>query len=245
MAFNKNSTGYTIGFAVGLIAISGALLATLSVSLKPAQTSNIENEKRSFILSAAGEFTIEESKKKSKEEIAKIYNDKIKGFVVDAEGKNIEGLKAFDVDVVKEFKTTKGNAKARKSPYFQYTSNGSTKYIVAMAGNGLWGPVWAYIALDEDQNTISNVVFDHKSETPGLGAEITAESFISKFTDHPKQIVDENGNYKSVAIIKAGDVTKKHEIDAIAGATITSKGVSNMLKESFMPYMLHWGKVKP
>lgn len=245
MAFNKNSTGYTIGFAIALIAISGALLATLSVSLKPAQTSNIENEKRSFILSAAGEFTIKESKTKSKDEIAEIYNNKIKGFVIDSEGKSIEGVNAFDIDVVKEFKSTKGNTSARRYPYFQYSNNGETKYVVAMAGNGLWGPVWAFFALNEDQNTISNVVFDHKSETPGLGAEITKPFFIKKFTEYPKQIVDENGNYKSVAIVKGGDPKTKHEIDAIAGATITSKGVSNMLKESFMPYMIKWGKVNP
>lgn len=244
MAFNKNSTGYTIGFAVGLISITGALLAFLSVSLKDAQTSNVENEKRSFILSAAGEFTIEEGKAKSKDEIADIYNKKIKGSVIDFDGKILDGIEAFNIDVVAEFKSTKGLPQKRKFPFFQYTNGGSTKYIVAMAGNGLWGPVWAYIALDEDQNTISNVVFDHKSETPGLGAEITAKSFTSQFTREPKKIVDDQGNYKSISIIKGGVTIPEHQIDAIAGATITSKGVSNMLKESFEPYMLHWGKIK-
>jgi len=244
MAFNKNSTGYTLGFAIGLVTISGALLAFLSVSLKPAQTSNIENEKRAFILSSAGEFTMEESKAMTKDEIKKTYEDKIIGKVLDFNGEIVEGVNAFDIDIVKEFKSTKGRPEDRNFPCFTYSNGTSTKYIVGMAGNGLWGPVWAFIALDEDQNTVSNIVFDHKSETPGLGAEITAPSFISKFTKFPKRIVDENGKYKSIAIVKAGDASKPHEIDAIAGATITSKGVSNMLKESFMPYMLHWGKVK-
>lgn len=244
MAFNKNSTGYTISFAVGLISITGALLAFLSVSLKDAQTSNIENEKRAFILSAAGEFSIDEAKSKSKEEIKSIYDSKIKGGVIDFDGKLIESVNAFDIDVVKEFKSTKGTPQVRKFPYFQYSSAGSTKYIVAMAGNGLWGPVWAFIALDEDQNTISNVVFDHKSETPGLGAEITAKSFTSQFTSEPKKIVDENGSYKSISVVKGGITVPNHQIDAIAGATITCKGVANMLKESFEPYMLHWGKIK-
>ena len=55
--------------------------------------------------------------------------------------------------------------------------------------------------------------------------------------------MDDQGNYKSVAIVKGGNPETKHQIDAIAGATITSKGVSVMLKEAFMPYMKHWGKI--
>ena len=244
MAFDKNSTGYTIGFAVALVAISGALLAFLSVSLKEAQTSNIDNEKRAFILSAAGAFTMEESKAMSKAQISEIYETKVSSKVIAFDGKLVEGKEAFDIDIVKEFKATKATPEQRMYPYFEYNDGSTVKYIVPMAGNGLWGPVWAYVALENDQNTITGIVFDHKSETPGLGAEITSPSFISKFIDYPKQIVDEKGAYKSVSIIKGGDPTTKHEIDAIAGATITSKGVSTMLKEAFIPYMKYWGKIQ-
>ena len=244
MAFDKNSTGYTIGFAVALVAISGALLAFLSVSLKEAQNSNIDNEKRAFILSAAGAFTMEESKKLSKDEISEIYKTKVASKVISFDGTLIEDKDAFDIDIVKEFKATKTTPKKRMYPYFEYSDGNIVKYIVPMAGNGLWGPVWAYVALENDQNTISGIVFDHKSETPGLGAEITSPSFISKFLDHPKKIVDDKGAYKSVSIVKGGDPTTNHEIDAIAGATITSKGVSTMLKEAFIPYMKYWGKIQ-
>ena len=172
MAINKNSTSYIITFAVILISVTALLLSTLSISLKDAQTQNIENEKRIFILSAAGEFTIDEASSKSKQEIAEIFNKKIQSVVIDYKGKQVDG-NAFNIDVVKEFKATSKNPQQRQYALYTYTNDeGKVKYIIPMAGNGLWGPVWAYVALKDDQNTIDGVVFDHKSETPGLGAEI-------------------------------------------------------------------------
>jgi Na+-transporting NADH:ubiquinone oxidoreductase subunit C len=244
MAINKNSTSYIITFAVILISVTALLLSTLSISLKDAQTQNIENEKRIFILSAAGEFTIDEASSKSKQEIAEIFNKKIQSVVIDYKGKQVDG-NAFNIDVVKEFKSTSKNPQLRQYALYTYTNDeGKVKYIIPMAGNGLWGPVWAYVALKDDQNTIDGVVFDHKSETPGLGAEITQKWFRNKFTNEPKKILDENGEYKSIQLVKGGVKNPTHEVDAIAGSTITSKGVSKMLQENFKPFMLYWNKIK-
>lgn len=243
MALNKNSTSYILTFSVILISVTALLLSTLSISLKDAQTQNIENEKRIFILSAAGEFTIDEAAKKSKKEIAEIFDKKIKSVVIDSKGKTTSG-DAFYIDVVKEYKATSKNPELRKYALFTYTNDkGDVKYIIPMAGNGLWGPVWAYVALKADQNTIDGVVFDHKSETPGLGAEITQTWFRNMFVNSPKQILDESGNYKSIELVKGGVKNPLHEVDAIAGSTITSKGVSKMLQESFVPFMLYWNKI--
>jgi Na+-transporting NADH:ubiquinone oxidoreductase subunit C len=245
MAINKNSTSYILAFSVILITVTALLLSSLSINLKAPQKQNVENEKRIFILSAAGEFTIEEAGKKSQSEISQIFDSKIKSYVIDAKGKVIEGEKAFNLDVVREFKLTSKNPEKRKYALFTYTlADGSEKYIIPMAGNGLWGPVWSYVALKSDKNTIDGIVFDHKSETPGLGAEITQKWFRDAFVNSPKQILDEKGVYKSISLVKGGVKNPNHEVDAIAGSTITSKGVSSMLKENFYPYMLYWEKIK-
>lgn len=244
MATDKNSTSYIITFAVILITITALLLSLLATGLKKMQKANVDNEKRVFILSAAGEFTMEQAGKKSKSEIEEIYFNKISSYVIDAKGNVLEDLNAFDLDVVKEFRATSRNPELRRYALFTYNGE-STKYIIPMAGNGLWGPVWAYVALKSDKNTIDGVVFDHKSETPGLGAEITEKWFRDMFTKNTKQIVDEKGVYRSVDLVKGKDTKgSKHEVDAIAGSTITSKGVAKMLQESFKPYVEYWGSLQ-
>lgn len=97
--------------------------------------------------------------------------------------------------------------------------------VIPMQGNGLWGPIWGYIGLSEDYKTVVGAVFDHKSETPGLGAEITTEKYQSQ--------------YEGKALLKKGD-TASVEVDAIAGATRTSQGVEEMLErtlKTYIPYL--------
>ena len=243
MAVNKNKTSYTISFAVILVVVCGGFLAFLSSTLKARQTANVKNEKRQYILSAAGAYDISVLKKMDQSEIENIFNEAVKSKILDFNGKVIEG-EAFDIDIVKEYKTTIGKEKSRKYPLFVYTKKGETKYVIPMAGNGLWGPVWGFIAIDSDKNTIADVVFDHKSETPGLGAKITDASFTNLFTNSPKHIVTKDGIYKGVKVVKGGVKNPEHEINAIAGATITSKGVGKMLEDGFKPYALAWDLIK-
>lgn len=104
--------------------------------------------------------------------------------------------------------------------------------VVEVHGKGLWGPIWGYVVLADDQETIKGVVFAHKSETPGLGDKITQEKFTSSFIG--KKIVDQNGNFVSVRVLQKGkdnSVAERNRVDAISGATLTSKGVDKMLKD--------------
>jgi Na+-transporting NADH:ubiquinone oxidoreductase subunit C len=243
MAVNKNSTSYTVSFAVILVCICGALLAFLATQLKSSQQSNIANEKRQFILSAAGFATIDSLKELDKSEIEKMFSESVSSYVYDYEGKLIEGENAFSIDIVKEYKATKNQPKNRRYPVFTCISSNDTSYVIPMAGNGLWGPVWGFAALGPDQNTISGIVFDHKSETPGLGAKITEKSFIDMFTSTPKMIMNKD-KYMGIKVVKGGLKEPNHQVDAIAGATITSYGVSAMLKSGFKPYMKAWDKIK-
>ncbi len=243
MAINKNSTGYTIRFSIVLVAICGALLALLATSLKDSQQKNVANEKRQFILSAAGFASMDSLKKLEKADIEKIFTESVTSNVYNYEGNLIEGENAFTIDIVKEYKATKNEPKTRKYPVFTYINGSDTSYVIPMAGNGLWGPVWGFAALGADQNTITGIVFDHKSETPGLGAKIAEKSFMDMFTSSTKMVM-KGDKYMGLKVVKGGLKEPNHEVDAIAGATITSNGVSTMLRAGFKPYMKAWNKIK-
>jgi len=112
---------------------------------------------------------------------------------------------------------------------------GDTKYILPLAGKGLWGGIGGYLALNEDKNTIWGVNFNHEGETPGLGAKIVDMPFRAQFEG--KHIRNAEGQVVSVAVLKAGTRAEGQEqVDAISGATITSTGVSTMLEVNLKEY---------
>jgi Na+-transporting NADH:ubiquinone oxidoreductase subunit C len=241
MAVNKNSTSYIYTFTVILVGVVAAILAGLSVGLKELQTENVMDEKRKFILKAAGIMGRDESL--TKEEVKSKYESaKIADAVLSFSGSPIseEGISAFNLDIVKEFKSSP-NKEDRKYPIFVLKgADDKNKFVIPMAGKGLWGPVWAYVAVDSDANSVFGAVFDHKSETPGLGAEIKdGEYFWRQFDlEKGKKISDASGKYQGISAIKGGGTKDNpHGIDGIAGATITSVGVGEMLKSSFEVYL--------
>ena len=97
------------------------------------------------------------------------------------------------------------------------------------------GPNWGYVALKNDGNTIAGATFDHKGETPGLGAEISNADFQEQFDG--KEIMN-NGEFVSISVIKPGKtVNPENEVDGISGGTITSVGLNDMLADCFKPYV--------
>lgn len=109
-------------------------------------------------------------------------------------------------------------------------ADGNPGMVVRVQGKGLWGPIWGYVVLSEDGSTIKGVSFAHKSETPGLGAKITDDEFANAFIG--KKLYDQNGAFTSVRVVKKGqegDIREENRVDAISGATITSKGVDEMM----------------
>ena len=157
------------------------------------------------------------------------YNEIIKAsYLVNADGSKAEG-DAFSTDIAKAF----GSGAAM--PVFEASINGETKYICALYGAGLWGPIWGYVALDADGNTIFGTDMGHKGETPGLGAEIATPAFMDQYKG--KQIF-KGGEFKSVAIVKPGkSVSGQDYVDGISGGTITCQGVDAMFKLSLERYV--------
>lgn len=101
---------------------------------------------------------------------------------------------------------------------------------------GLWGPIWGYVAFDDDGSTIYGAFFDHQGETPGLGAEITKPAFTGQF---PGRQVFKGDNFYPIEVVKAGQKPLSPDVDyvdGISGGTITSKGVGAMFDNCLTPY---------
>lgn len=224
---NKQSNTYTILYASVMVIVVAALLAVVSVSLKPMQQANIEIDKKKQILTSVN---ITSTAKDAVEKYAQYIVD---SYVTDANGAKVEGVDAFVVDVAAEVKKP---AQERQLPVFvAQLDNGETKYILPLYGAGLWGPIWGYIAVDADGNTIYGSYFAHQGETPGLGAEIEKPDFQTQFQG--KHLFVE-GEMKPVAVMKVGQkpLNGAEYVDAISGGTITSKGVQDMIENSLLPY---------
>ncbi len=228
---NTNSTTYTILYSLGMAFIVGAALAIVSMALKPYQEKNVKFEKISYIFKTVG-FT--DFNKKNADDV---FHEKVKEFVGKHDGTILEegpGT-AFKVDVSQE---RKKKPEERLLPVFVFENS---KYIVPCYGVGLWGPIWGYIAFEEDLTTIAGVVFDHKSETPGLGAKITEQDFQAKFVG--RKAFDETGKF-ILRVVKAGRAKSDNEIDGISGATLTVNGLDEMLREWLPLYRPLLEKIK-
>ncbi len=237
MALDKNSNGYTYLFAIILIAVVGSSLAALSVGLKPRQSKNIEVKKKMDILKA---IKIENVTRQNAEKLYDEYIIKEECIVLNENG-DIIGDDAFNVDIKKEYKNKKLDKSKRQYPLYVASINGDKKFIMPMIGNGLWGPIWGYVAVNDDKSTVFGAVFDHQGETPGLGAEISSEiKFQNQFVDEK---ITDGSNYKKMTVVKDGSGSSNlHRVDGITGGTITSKGVEEMLDRTLQVYVKYFSK---
>ena len=239
---DKNS--YTILFAVIMVFIVGASLAFLASSLKGKIDENKRLEKQQNILYAMG---INDNDEKSvafisTDRVAEEFGKYIKKQVVIQGEDATENDEAYLIDLKKESAMAKDDSYKRRLPLFIGEKDGATYYIVPMRGKGLWDAVWGYMALDSNL-VIKGVFFDHKGETPGLGANINQRFFMDDFSG--EHIMSESGSFKGVAISKSNADPKNERktdntVDAIAGATITGDGVAAMIRKDlkmYMPYL--------
>lgn len=243
MKFNKDGNSFTFGFAIVMVVIVATLLSVASISLKPFQNENIKREKMQNILKSV---SVECSRKEAPGKFEEFVKQRLvlnfhAEVISDIRGPIDEANKddAFNIDIKKEYRTL--SSEQRNYPLFICEKGGNKYYVIPMVGKGLWGPIWGYIALKEDLNTVFGASFDHKTETPGLGAEINQESFQKQFEG--EQIFDNNGNFVSIKVIKGGAKKEdKHGVDAITGGTITSRGVSEMIERTLNMYISYFKK---
>ena len=219
--FNVNSNAYIIIYSVVMVVIVAVLLSVTSLSLQGRQKENMLNEKKQQIVKALGE-----------DPATSAYADVVaEASMLDKNGNKIEGKN--DADIFNALGDLTASFAAGEFPIFK-AANGCV--VIPVYGAGLWGPVWGYIALEPDMNTVKGIVMDHAGETPGLGAEITTANVQNSFKG---KTVFEGADFVSVTMRKGG-ATNNHEVDAISGGTKTCDGVNAMIKtglEGYLPYI--------
>ena len=247
MAINTEKNSYTLLFAVCLVVIVGTLLAAVDSSLKEKIRINKTLEKQQNILYAIGINENEGnsvsfiSTEKAEQEFNKYVINQIY-----IQGQNIiEDDKAYLIDVKKEKALSKDPNYKRRLPLFIAEKDGKNLYVAPIRGKGLWDAIWAYVSMDENM-VIRGIYFDHKAETPGLGANIKQRFFMDDFIG--EALLDSEGKFKGVNVSKTNLDPKNedkydHEVDAIAGSTITGDGVTAMIRSDLSLYQSYFNNI--
>ena len=233
---------YIFFYITVLTVIVAILLSAAALVLQPYQQANINNEKMMNILQAA-DVNVEGAN------VQELFDkDCVKMMLVDAKGvvveectKDFTKFEAFTMNVKDEL-YKRDNGQDFVLPIIVINNGKENVNVLPLQGAGLWGPIWGYIGMTSDFQNVVGVVFDHKSETPGLGAEITTEKFRSQFQG---KTIFSGGEFVSIDVVKGGVANlaadlQKHSVDAISGGTITSQGVNNMIENvlgSYLPYI--------
>lgn len=213
----EKSNSYIFIYSVVMVVAIATLLSVAAYSLKPAQQANMKIEKMQNILSAADIEDVQAS------DAEKLFNDNLTEFFFVKEGSS-EKISGNIQDYISNGAVEEGSL-----PVIDINNC----YVIPLKGNGLWGKIWGYISVSKaDGSTVVGTVFDHESETAGLGAEIIKPKFRNTFKG--KQIFV-NNEFTSVKVVKGG-AKADNEVDAISGSTKTCDGVTAMLFDCLKGY---------
>ena len=222
---NTNSNIYTIIYASVMVVIVAFVLAFVSHTLSDRQKANEDFDKMKQILTA---LNIDAS---DAEDVSAVFNKHVKADqIINSNSEVMSEEGGFSIEVKQELAKDLAD---RQLPLYVCDVDGEVKYILPLYGAGLWGPLWGYVALNEDKNTVYGVYFDHDGETPGLGAEISMPRFQKQFLN--KELM--KGDAIALSVVKNGQAhDANHEVDGLSGGTITSNGVDAMLKTCLSQY---------
>ncbi len=231
---NKNSSVYILMYTCIVTLVCGIALYVVSNLLKPTQDANIELDRKKSILSTILKLDDSWDAKK----IESTYNARVKGYIIDFSGKVVEGKKITDISVDAENKKA---SKDRLYPVYEISSEKDASkveyYVFAASGRGLWDKISSYISLKSDLNTINGIVFDHKAETPGLGARIKDDEAV--YSRYAGKTIFEGDKITPVIMMKGegNDYSNNpHAVDGMSGATKTAVGVNDMLTDYLSAY---------
>lgn len=229
-----------------MVIVVAVVLSFLATSLKPMQSKNVRQEKMQNILNTVvGDSIYVDGKKVplSRELASEKFDEYIVNqYALNNKGENVDGVEAFNIKLANEIKKP---VDEQVFPLYEANYKGTNYYVVPLRGSGLWDAIWGYVALKEDLNTIEGVIFDHKGETAGLGAEITTDWFQNSFEN--EKIKNDQGNIVGVEVKKGysgGNDKSDNQVNAISGATITGDGVTKMMKERLSKYKPFFQKLE-
>lgn len=248
MSNKTDSNVYTVLFAIGMVIIVGSLLAFAASSLEPTISENKRLEKQQNILYAIGVNANDESSATfiSTDKAPEAFSKYITKQIVIQNDEVRDDKEAYLIDIKKEKSAAKGDASKRRLPLFIGEKDGKTYYVAPIYGKGLWDAIWGYVAMDENM-VVLGAYFDHKGETPGLGANIKERFFMDDFIG--EHLLDASGRFKGIEVAKGNADPRNNdktdnEVDAIAGATITGNGVTAMIKSDLKLYVPYFESLK-
>ena len=242
---NTNGNAYTVIYTTVVVALVAAILAFVAMTLKPKQDANIKAETISQMLTAAQFYTKDECSAMGNDKVLEAYSQNIKeAYTINLKGEKVRDLntevKSIELqDGLKaQNKNIKDSSDAADLPVYVFNKDGKSVTVVPVYGAGLWGPIWGYIALDEDLQTIVGAYFDHDSETPGLGAKIKDDpSFRAEFIGKKVNVASD----PVFSVVKVGtSADENSSVDAITGATMTSKGLGEAIAfwlKAYAPFL--------
>lgn len=242
---NTNGNAYTVIYTTIVVALVAAILAFVAMTLKPKQDANIKAETISQMLTAAQFYTKDECSAMGNDKVLEAYSQNIKeAYTINLKGEKVRDLntevKSIELqDGLKaQNKNIKDGSDAADLPVYVFNKDGKSVTVVPVYGAGLWGPIWGYIALDEDLQTIVGAYFDHDSETPGLGAKIKDDpSFRAEFIGKKVNVASD----PVFSVVKVGtSADENSSVDAITGATMTSKGLGEAIAfwlKAYAPFL--------
>lgn len=236
---DKNSSKYILIYSTVLVVVVAFVLSFTSMALKDRKRINVENEMKEAIL-----LTIGIGENLDKVDNKAIYiQEQYDKYIVSSFAVKVNGDRvvsddpdyAFNIllELKKEYDKPEDG---RELPVFvSECDDGKERYIIPLWGSGLWGPIWGYMAFEDDLDTIFGAVFDHSGETPGLGAEINTSNFEHQFTG--KRIY-KNDNLVGITVMKGigSSANRDDAVDGISGGTITSRGVQDMIINNLKEY---------
>lgn len=228
-----NSNSYTIIYSAVLVLVVAFLLAFVFQALKPMQDANVQLDQQKQIL-----FALNQDRDMTDAQAVELWKKIIVADdVIDADGKVVETGRQGGVDA--GFRLGSKDAKAGRLALYRCRVDGEEKYVIPVYGNGLWGPINGFIAINGDRRTVFGAYFNHESETAGLGAEIKDNAaWQAKFKG---KHLFASGNDRQIALSVEKKISDPStQVDAVTGATLTSNGVTEMFhaeKGGLQPYV--------
>jgi Na+-transporting NADH:ubiquinone oxidoreductase subunit C len=251
LALNNDSLEKTIAIALSLCLVCAVLVSIAAVALKPLQIDNKAFDMKKNILDVAGLLEADT-------DVNQAFAEKIEPKLVDIEtGDYVEGM---DVEAYDQRKAAKDPAQSIAIPadkdiahirtkaklakvYLVKKGDSIQSIILPVSGYGLWSTLYGFLALDADGQTVQSINFYDQAETPGLGGEVVNPNWRALWNG--KKVYSESGEPVLTLIKGVVDTNKagsEYQVDGLAGATLTSVGVSNLVKywmsnEGFAPYL--------
>ncbi|GJM44047.1 MAG: Na(+)-translocating NADH-quinone reductase subunit C [Gemmatimonadota bacterium] len=226
-----------IRFAIIVCLACSVVLSAAAIGLRDRQDANLIFDQRRNILKSVGLF----EDGMGEAEVNAIYGERMVGLVLRPDGTVLEGRVPSDIDEAKE---------SELLALYQRLDDGKVgAYSFPVSGKGLWSTLYGYFALEADLNTVAGITFYQHGETPGLGGEIDKPWFQHNFVG--KKILDEAGDVVSVTVVKGTAADQhsdpkdlSHYVDGISGATITSRGVTKLVKMGLERYEPYFGTLR-